>query len=431
MSTVERPAQTVLMPRGLEQCIHCGFCLPACPTYSLVGREPDSPRGRLHFIAALYEGRVEPVAEVAEHLDLCLQCRACEPACPAGVPYGSVMEEARSWLLERRRAPRAWRIRAALLRQTVAHRTRLRVLFTALRLYQRYGLRSLVRKSGVLRWFPQLARGEAALPELPARPFGLRLAAEPRDNSRGTVGMLSGCVAPYLYPRTHAATAAVLSRLGYRVLEPAGQTCCGALSLHAGDRRYAQELARRNIDAFLDAGVDAVIADAAGCGAAMKEYGALLAGDATYAEKAARFAASVRDVLQFVAALPFADGLGPLPKRVTYQDSCHLAHAQREKAAPRTILRAIPGLRLVEMAGSDRCCGSAGIYTIAQPQIAAKLLEEKMDAIEAAAVDIIATANIGCMMQLELGVRQRAWRTPVMHVIELLDASYQAGDSGG
>jgi len=403
--------------------------LPACPTYTVLGREPDSPRGRLHFIAALYEGRVKPVAEIAEHLDLCLQCRACEPACPAGVPYGAVMEEARAWLLERRKAPRGWRIRAALLRQTVAHRTRLRILFAALRVYQRWGLRSVVRKSGILRRFARLHRAEASLPELPSRPFRLAAAAEPQGVARGTVALFSGCVAPHLYPRTHAATVRVLSRLGYRVVEPAGQTCCGALSLHAGDQRYARELARRNIDAFLAAGVDTVIVNAAGCGAAVKEYGALLAADTAYAEKAAQFAASARDVLQFVASLPFAEGLGAVPGRVTYQDSCHLAHAQREKAAPRAILRAIPGVRLVEMENADRCCGSAGAYAIAQAEMSSRLLEDKMDAIQAAGADVIATANVGCMMQLELGVRQRGWRIPVMHVIELLDAAYAAGDS--
>ncbi len=250
--------------------------------------------------------------------------------------------------------------------------------------------------------------------------------AEGAEAPKATVALLTGCVMPLTYPRTHEATVRVLARNGVRVLAPAAQGCCGALHVHNGDPEAARKLARKNIDAFLEAGAEAIIVNAAGCGSTMKEYADLFAGDVAYAAKAAEFAAKVRDVTEFLAELPFEPPSGAVGARVTYQDSCHLVHAQKVRDAPRAILRAIPGLELVEMEASDRCCGSAGIYNLTQPEMSRRLLDDKMADVQAATPDIIATANPGCMLQLELGVRNGGGAQRVVHVVELLDQAYEA-----
>jgi Fe-S oxidoreductase len=412
--------------KDMAQCVHCGFCLQQCPTYLELGLETDSPRGRIHLLRALTDDRAEPTPALISHLDLCLQCRACETACPSGVPFGRIMESGRAMLVEQRRVPLGWRLRVALLRQLFAYPKRLGIAFALLRIYQRIGLQRLVRATRVLRLLPGgLAEAESMLPHVPARPFTLR--GEGRPASARRVALLTGCVMPHLYPRTHEATVRVLERNGCAVEAPAGQRCCGALSLHAGDRRTARELARRNIDAFLDAGVDAVVVNSAGCGSAMKEYAELLAHDTAYAPRARRFSALVRDVTEFLAALPFEPPRGRLEARVTYQDSCHLVHAQQVRDAPRALLRSVPGLDLVELEAPDRCCGSAGVYSFAQREMSLRLLDAKMRDVAASGADVIATANPGCVMQLEAGLRRHpSGEGPgrVVHVVELLDQAY-------
>jgi glycolate oxidase iron-sulfur subunit len=412
----------------LIRCVHCGFCLNYCPTYLQLGMETDSPRGRIHLIRALSEGRAGPTRNLLAHLDLCLQCRACQASCPSGVPYGRIMETARAQVLTSAGRPLSWRLRALILRQLLPYQRRLRLLASALRLYQRSGLQALLRRSRVLRWLPGgLADLENALPTIPPRFFkGEGILAEPASNPSRTVGLLTGCVMPVLYAHTHEATLRVLARNGCRVVAPLGQVCCGALNLHAGDLETARRLARRNIDAFLEAGVEAVITNSAGCSAAMKEYGELLADDPEYAEKARSFAGMVRDITEYLVELPFKDGLGPLPQRVTYQDPCHLAHAQGITRPPRDILAAIPELELVEMEEADRCCGSGGIYSVVQREMSAQLLENKMRAVAATGAGVIATANPGCAMQLEAGLRRHGLEGRVVHVVELLDQAYQA-----
>ena len=412
------------LAEDIARCVHCGFCLQACPTYLQLGTETDSPRGRIALIDAVANGRAEPTPALLGHLDLCLQCRACETACPSGVAFGRIMETARADVLEGERRPAGWRLRAVMLRELLPHQGRLRALFSAARLYQRSPVASLVHGSGALRRLaPALADAEASLPQLPDAPF-----APPRqpDGLTKTVALLTGCVMPHLYPRTHEATVRVLNRLGYRVIFPEAQTCCGALSVHAGDRRFARELARRNIDAFLGARVEAIIVDSAGCGSTMKEYGELLRDDRKYRERATRFVALTKDVLEFVAGHDLG-ALWPVRETVTYQDSCHLVHAQKVTQAPRAIMRAIPGLELRELAGADRCCGSAGLYSFVQREMAQKLLAEKMDDVRATGATTIATANPGCMTQLEAGLRQRGIDGRVVHVIELLDAAMSGG----
>jgi len=407
----------------LARCVHCGFCLQACPTYLVLGMETESPRGRIQLARAVSEGRLRPTPNVVAHFDLCLQCRACETACPSGVPFGRIMEETRALIQADSDRPRSWRLRSFALHLLFASPRRLRLAFGALRLYQRSPLAAIAR-----RVLPRRLRAiEEMLPRLPARFFATPpVLAEPKSAPRATVALLTGCVMPLTYPETHAATVRVLARNGCRVLAPAQQVCCGALHLHNGDKEAARALARRNIDAFLAADVDAVIVNAAGCGSTMKEYGDLLAGDSRYAEKAAALVSKTKDVTEFLAALPFEAPKGRVEARVTYQDSCHLVHAQRIREAPRQIMRAIPGLELVEMEASDRCCGSAGIFNLTQPAMSRRLLADKMEDIERTDCRVIATANPGCMLQLEAGVRSERGRQEVVHVVELLDRAYRA-----
>jgi len=413
----------------LSRCVHCGLCLQHCPTYTETGLETESPRGRLYLIRAIAEERIEPTPGALAHLDLCLQCRNCEAVCPSGVPYGRIMESARAGVLAGGRAPLAWRLRALFLRQVIARPGRMAALAAILRLYRASGLRAPAER------LPFLGERLLLAPTVSGRPFrGRGVLAQPRGpacRQARRVGLLTGCIMPYAFGRVHEATVRVLARNGFEVVAPPGQGCCGALHAHAGDRAAAQALARRNVDALLDAGIDAVVLNSAGCGSTMKEYGELLADDGEYAAKAERLAGLVRDVSELLAALPFEPPGGRVEATVTYQDACHLAHAQRIKDAPRSILAAVPGLRLVEMEQADRCCGSAGIYSLAHREMSLALLDAKMRAIAATGAEVIAAANPGCMAQLEAGLRRHRMRGRVVHVVELLDQAYRQAERGG
>jgi len=423
---LDAAARVPSLDEDISRCVHCGFCLQACPTYLELGMETDSPRGRIALIDAVSSGAAEPTRGLLRHLDTCLQCRACETACPSGVAFGRIMETARAGVIEGKRAPLSWTVRAGILRQVLPYPRRIAAAVAALRLYQRSPLRPLLRRSHVLDRLPGgAAWAEASLPELPPRSF--EPPSQPAHLAR-SVALLAGCVMPHLYPRTHEATVRVLNRLGFRVVFPEGATCCGALSVHAGDRRTARELARRNIDAFLDANVEAIVVNSAGCGSTMKEYAHLLDEDPAYAARARTFESMTSDVLEFVAKQDMPP-LGALPSTVTYQDSCHLVHAQKVRTAPRAILAAIPALELREMEFPDRCCGSAGIYSLVQREMSARLLQNKIDEIARTRASVIATANPGCMTQLEAGVRRAGLDASVVHVIELLDASMRAAPS--
>ena len=417
-------------PEDISRCVHCGFCLNFCPTYVALGLETESPRGRIHLIDALSGGRIQPKRIVLDHLDLCLQCRACEASCPSGVHYGRIMEGARAQVMASGWSPLSWRLRSMALRWTLPHPRRLRLLAVLLRFYQRSGLQSLVRRSRLLWLLPFGVRHmEELLPPVASRFFTpVSTGANPGtgDGSR-RVALLTGCVMPFLYPQTHEATVRVLERHGYQVVMPEEQVCCGALFVHGGDRQTARRLARQNIDVFLAADVEAVIINAAGCGSTLKEYGDLLADDPEYAEKAVHFSALVKDITEFLVELPFEAGLGRVERRVTYQDSCHLAHAQRITAAPRRLLRAIPGLEFVEMESADRCCGSAGIYNVTQREMSSRLLADKMRTVAATGASEVVTANPGCMLQLEAGLRLHGLKGTVAHVVEVVDEAYAAG----
>lgn len=421
--------------QDILRCVHCGLCLNHCPTYVELGLETESPRGRLYLMRAVSQGRIPVSENVVRHLDLCLQCRNCQAVCPSGVRYGQIMEEARAEILrDGRRAPASWRASRFVLRRFFSHPERLRYLMTALGLYQRSGFQGLLRRSRLLNLLPGPWRNlEQLVPRVSARPFVARgVVGSPADDPpRFRVALLSGCMMPYVFANVHEATVRLLVRHGCKVVVPPEQVCCGALHLHAGDREEAKRLARRNIDVFLAEDVDAIIVNVAGCGAAMKEYGELLKDDPPYAEKASRFSALVKDVTEFLADLPLSDGLGPLHQVVTYQDPCHLLHAQGIKSQPRALLQAIPGLELVELSHPDQCCGSGGLYNIIHPQMAQRLLQRKMQDVAATGAQVIATANAGCALQLEAGLRRYGLPGRVAHVVELLDEAYRTGARPG
>lgn len=416
----------------LLRCVHCGFCLPTCPTYAVLGQEPDSPRGRISLIKALADNRIELTDSVAGHLSLCLDCRACETACPSGVPYGHLIEAARAEIEHRRPGSAGRRLLRRFAFDVLLPRPGLlRALATGLRGYQRSGLQRLVRGSGVLRLLPAaLATTEALLPPLPpAGGRGVLPALIPARGARRTrVGLLQGCVQDAVFRPHNEATIRCLTRQGAEVAVPPAQRCCGALHAHAGDPEGARGLARANIAAFEAAGVETVIVNAAGCGAHLKGYGHLLRSDPAWAVRAAAFAGRVMDVTEFLAQAPLAGPLGPVPLRATYHDPCHLVHGQRVRSEPRTLLRAIPGLELVELRESEMCCGSAGLYNLTEPEMAQRLLTRKIGHVEATGARAVITANPGCILQLAAGLRSRGLPMEVFHVVEILDRAYAAAE---
>jgi glycolate oxidase iron-sulfur subunit len=404
---------------GLRQCIHCGMCLEACPTYQITRLETESPRGRIHLMTAMLEGG--PTSDATRlHLDRCLACRACEVVCPSGVPYGHLIEAARAVIADETRPRRGWlsgRARRFAL-DVLADPPSLARAAAVLGLYQRLGLRTLVHAIGLTRVLPRgLRRLESLYPPF-ARPRYRAPAPPPAPRAR--VALLLGCVMRVAYGDVHTATARILARQGIAVVDAPAQTCCGALHAHAGEREDARALARRNIAAFEDVAVDVVVVDAAGCGAQLKGYGALLADDDEWAQRGAAFAAKVRDVNEYLADVA-GERLGRLDLHATYQDPCHLAHAQGIRKQPRDVLSRVHGLQLIEMADADVCCGSAGSYNLTQPEYADQLQARKVDAILATGADAVISANPGCMLQIEAGLRARGSRLPVLHVVEVLD----------
>ncbi|GBD22134.1 Lactate utilization protein A [bacterium HR28] len=412
----------------IRKCVHCGFCLPSCPTYRITWRERSSPRGRIWLMKSVAEGRLDLLDPVfAEEMQLCLNCRACEAVCPSGVHYGQILEASRAQLVQHRPQSLRERLYRVLgFRILLGDMRRFRAANKLLRWYQRSPVRMLVRRSGVLRALG-LEHAEAMLPTIPERfvvPDGRFFPAE--NERRGRVALFTGCVMSTAYAHVHEATIRVLTRNGFDVVLVSGQQCCGALHVHSGEPELGRDLARRNIEALESPYLDAIIVNAAGCGAMLKEYPQLLNHDHSYAERARALAAKVRDVLEFLVERGLTAQPGALPWTVTYQEPCHLAHAQRITQQPRVLLRAIPQLRLVEMAESALCCGSAGIYNLLQPDMASALLERKLDNALATGAEVIVSANPGCMLQLEAGLRARGLRVPVLHLIEVLDRAYTA-----
>jgi glycolate oxidase iron-sulfur subunit len=468
-------------------CVHCGFCLPACPTYQLWGEEMDSPRGRIHLITQILDG-AEGGAAAAEHLDRCLGCMACVTACPSGVRYDRLIEAARGWAEQPEAgdagAAQAWRplpprsmrdraVRAAIFR-LFPYPRRLQMAVAPLRAAQRLGLDQFLERSGLAARLPDELGAALRLAPAPPRTRASRLAPAPpsartsrlaaalratrgsrlaaagrgharrssrpggpvlaervpaRGTRRATVGMLTGCVQRVFYPGVNAATADVLAAEGCDVIIPADQGCCGALSLHGGQRAQAVGLARQTIETFERAGVDAIVVNVAGCGSAMKEYADLLADDARWADRAAALSAKVRDFSEFLAELGPVAPRHPLPVTAAYHDACHLAHAQRITAQPRELLAAIPGLTVTEIADAGTCCGSAGIYNLVEPGPARELGRRKADAVTATGADVLVSGNPGCALQISAALAAVGTRMPMVHLAEVLNASIRGDEA--
>lgn len=408
----------------VDDCVHCGFCLPTCPTYLLWGEEMDSPRGRIYLMKEGLDG--EPMTpSMVQHIDACLGCMACVTACPSGVQYDKLVEATRAQV-ERRGAQHRSRAER-LLREAVfavfPHPRRLRLMRGPLALYQRSGLSRLVRSSGVLeRLSPSIATMEAVAPPI-TRQVRIPERNPARGERRMTVGMLLGCVQREFYPGVNAATVRVLNLEGCDVVVPPSQGCCGALSVHTGRAEEGREYARRLVDAFSDAGVERIVVNAAGCGSTMKEYADILADDPDYAERARRFADMVRDVTELLVELGPVAQRHPLPVTVAYHDACHLSHAQGVRSQPRQLLRGIPGLELKEVADGDICCGSAGVYNLLNPEPARELGDRKAANVAATGAQLLVTANPGCLLQITAALQRAGTSIPTAHTVEVLDAS--------
>ncbi|HJQ69385.1 MAG TPA: heterodisulfide reductase-related iron-sulfur binding cluster [Blastocatellia bacterium] len=414
---------------GLLTCVHCGLCLPACPTYRVLGNENDSPRGRVYLMRGLVEGKLQVGDSFISHIDLCLGCRGCESVCPSSVPYGHLLEAAR---VEVTKAKAARRSVSSLLLGFVLNQ-----VFTRPRL-----LAVLMRLS---RWFRDSGPARLAFDEHifsgRAR-FALALLLSSRSPLKGSsdddsrkpatakggeprVAVLRGCVMEGLFREANRATERVLMRNGSEVIEAEGQLCCGALHSHAGHIETARELARKNIRAFLESGCDFVIVNSAGCGAAMKEYDKLLSDDPDFAERARLFSSKVKDISEFLIEQGINAPDGRVERKVAYDAPCHLIHAQRIAQAPVKVLESVPGIRLVPLRGSESCCGGAGIYNLQHPELSAEILSDKLDSIQSSGADTVATANPGCIMQIGAGLKMRGIAVDVIHPIELLDNAYK------
>jgi glycolate oxidase iron-sulfur subunit len=410
----------------LDRCVHCGLCLNACPTYRELGLEMDSPRGRVYQMVQVANGA--PItSSYMEHIGLCLACRGCESACPSGVRYGRMVEDARAQI--EAQAHRSW-VQRQFRRFAFGYLLQSRVALTAagtlLYLYEVSRLKALVRAMGLLKLLGRLGDLEQLAPSADPPFFFSQVgrtfpAIGPR---RYRVAMMAGCIANVVFARLNEATVRVLQKNGCEVTIPGGQGCCGALHVHSGLAEDARKLARRNIDAVLGGGFDAVITNAAGCGSTLKEYGELLEDDPAYAAKAKQFSGLMRDVTEFLAGIELNPEMKPVEATVTYQDSCHLAHGQRVRTAPRKLLAAVPGLTFVEMPGADICCGSAGIYNLVEQEMSSAILTRKMESVNSTRAAIVATANPGCILQLQAGVRLHGSGQRVLHVVELLDQAY-------
>jgi glycolate oxidase iron-sulfur subunit len=405
------------------RCVHCGLCLNHCPTYRLWQLEADSPRGRIRQMILVNEGQLPMSSVFVEHIDKCLDCRACETACPSGVEYGKLVEYARAKIENEYERPWPTRMmRKFVFQKLLPFPARMASAAKLLRFYQRSGLQRAARGTGLLRLFG-LAKRESLLPKIDDEFFFDKLGRTfpAAGERRARVAFFAGCIANVTFSKLNEATIRVLTANGCEVVVPDKQFCCGALAEHAGVRETARELARRNLAAFEKGEFDAILTNAAGCGSTMKEHVRLFAPEEPECAKAATFAAKVRDVTEFLAELGLSAKLRQLAVRVTYQDSCHLLHGQKVREAPRQLLKSIPGLDFVELPYSDICCGSAGIYNVTQTDASLELLGEKMKNAKGTGARLIATANPGCLLQLRAGVEFHKTGQEVLHVVEVLD----------
>ncbi len=412
----------------VNECVHCGFCITTCPTFALWGEVMDSPRGRIFLMKLGLEGKVGLDSTFVGHMDNCLGCMACMSACPSGVKYDKLIEATRAQIQRNFPRPAPDGLLRRMIFDIFPRPDRLRLLLGPLRLYQRSGLQSLVRRSGLLKLLPaSVGAIENLAPTVPLKreangnPLPERIAAQGEQRLR--VGLLLGCVQSVFFSEVNAATARVLAAEGCEVIIPADQGCCGALMIHAGEENAALEYARRIVDAFERAHVDTVVINAAGCGSSMKEYSYLLRDDPKYSQRAKAFSAKCRDISEVLAQLEPRAPRHPLRLKVTYHDACHLQHAQGVRAQPRAVLAKIPDLQILETAEAALCCGSAGIYNLVRPGPAKELGDRKVRNVLATAPDIVASGNPGCLLQLRSGIRLAGSHVPVLHFVELVDAS--------
>jgi glycolate oxidase iron-sulfur subunit len=407
----------------LINCMRCGMCLPSCPTYKETFLETASPRGRVALVRKIQEGELDQSARLLEYLSLCLDCQACATACPCGVSAGELVAE---FTCERKAGNRLSFMEDLILRKLLPHPDRLETSMAPMRLYQRTGLQKLVRTLGVLKMFPKpLERMEGLLPDLPERPLRRVIKADmsARGEARGTIGFFLGCVMSLIFSDASRATMKLLSSLGYRVITPRNQVCCGAPNMLAGDLAGLNTAARKNVDVFGCLDLDFIVTDCGGCGAELKKYGQHLDDASSIA-----FSGKVRDISQVLAM--HADALKlllkPLPLKATYHDSCHIAHSQGIRREPRDLLKLVPGLEYVELEAADACCGSGGTYNIEKPEMADLILHRKLDTIRATGADMVVTSNPGCMLQLKKGLMDHLPQVKIMHLTEFLAQSIGA-----
>lgn len=417
--------------RPFDDCVHCGFCLPACPTWNNWSNEADSPRGRIDLARALADGRAEMGPAVARHFDRCLGCMGCMSACPSGVRYDRVLFEMRARVEAESQRPRVERLFRALVFALFPHPRRLRLAAMLLWLLHVTGLQALARATRLLRLLPRLARLDALAPAVTLRHVVASLPAvtPARGPRRMRVGLVGGCVQRVFFPEVNLATLRVLSAEGIEVVVPQGQGCCGALSAHAGRHREAAQMARSLVSIFEDAGVEVVVTNAAGCGSHLKHLADLFDDDA-FAARARALSAKVVDVTELLAALPAVASRGRVDGKVAYHSACHLGHAQGVVEPPRALLRAIPGLEVVEIPNGDECCGSAGVYNLVEDESATQIGRRKADNVLATGADVLASANPGCTLHIQRMLADRGASVRALHPIEILDAAIRAAKDG-
>jgi glycolate oxidase iron-sulfur subunit len=415
----------------VQQCMHCGMCLPTCPTYDATKLERNSPRGRIALMRAIADDRLEATEAFADEMYFCLGCLACMTACPAGVNYAELFEHARaeaeqSGVLD---SPKRSLIRSFTLRWLFMDLTRLQLVGRVLRLYQQLGLQSFVRRAGVLKFLPKRLRELEAMTPTVQPKFSAELippVTSPLGTKRYRVALLTGCAQDLIFSDVNRDTAEVLARNGCEVITPPEQLCCGSLHAHNGEWELAHQLARKQIDQFPPEQFDAIITNAAGCGSHLKHYAKLLEGDPAYEKRAHLWDARVKDIHEWLAETGIAKPTNSPPQTVTYHEACHLCHGQKITAQPRTLLRAIPNLKLVELPESTWCCGSAGIYNLIQPEMAGDLLKRKVGHIESTRAEVVATGNPGCLLQIMNGLREQKLPVRVVHPVTLLAEAYRS-----
>ncbi len=417
---IDRPQKKIV-----DDCVHCGFCLSACPTYIETGNELDSPRGRIYLMGSVLDNKIPLSDSVVEHLDKCLGCLACETACPSGVEYRFLIEASRSQIERNYKRSVGDKLFRGLLFSILPYPKKLGRILPFIYLYNKSGIRKLFNSFVVLkRISSSLNRLEQMIPDVGTmRVKEFPEVITPDKEKKYRVALLTGCIQNVFFSETNISTINVLKKLGCEIVIPGEQSCCGALSVHTGRLGEGRDFARKIIDIFSSLDVDAFVINSAGCGSAIKEYAYLLSEDPNYSQKAKRLAEKTKDIMEFIDEIGIDRNLNDLNMKITYQDACHISHGQNIRSAPRNILSKIPGLELIEMKNSDTCCGSAGLYNILQPDLAEDILAKKIESIENTSAECIVAGNPGCLLQIQKGLRERKRNLKIAHPIEILDKS--------